>query len=171
MHKHKKAKKITGTGGAGKEVVMGILSRGSGKNKSRVVKAKRVTDTTQETLHAKIKAAVETGSTIYTDAHGGYHGLAKEYVHAVVDHAVEYVHDKVHTNGMENFWSLLKRAIKGTYVSDTPPHLDRCIGEQVFRFNQREHDDGGRFRMVVSQVNGKRLTYDELTGHADAKAT
>lgn len=171
MHKARKKKKITGTGGAGKEVVIGILSRGNGKNKSRVVKAKRVTDTTQETLQAEIKTAVETGSTIYTDAHGGYHGLAMEYVHEVVDHAVEYVRDKVHTNGMENFWSLLKRAIKGTYVSVTPPHLDRYIDEQVFRFNERDTDDGGRFRMVVSGVKGKRLTYSELVGRTEAKAT
>jgi hypothetical protein len=87
MHKHKREEKIKGTGASGKAIVMGILSRGSGTNKSRVIKAKRITDTTKETLHAKIKAAVETGSTIYTDSHGGYGGLANEYVHEVVNHA------------------------------------------------------------------------------------
>lgn len=170
MHKHKREKKITGTGASGKQVAMGILSRGSGKNKSRVVKAKRIVDVTKETLHAEIKAAVETGSTIYTDSHSGYGGLAEEYVHEVVNHAIEYVRDKVHTNGMENFWSLLKRSIKGTYVSVMPPHLDRYVDEQAFRFNQREFGDGERFRMVVSAVEGKRLTYRELIGRDDAEA-
>ena len=170
MHKDKREKKITGTGASGKQVVMGILSRGSGKNKSRVLKAKRITDTTKETLHAEIKAAVATGATIYTDSHSGYGGLAEEYVHEVVNHAVEYVRDHVHTNGMENFWSLLKRSIKGTYVSVMPPHLDRYVDEQAFRFNERDKDDGGRFRMVVSAVEGKRLTYRELVGRSAAEA-
>ena len=150
---------------------MGVLSRGSGTNKSWVIKAKRITDTTKETLHAEIKAAVETGSTIYTDSHGGYGGLASEYVHEVVNHAEEYVRGKVHTNGMENFWSLLKRAIKGTYVSVMAPHLDRYIDEQSFRFNERDTDDGSRFRIVLQSVPGKRLTYSELTGHDTAEAT
>jgi transposase-like protein len=171
MHKHKREEKIKGTGASGKAIVMGILSRGSGTNKSRVIKAKRITDTTKETLHAEIKAAVETGSTIYTDSHGGYGGLASEYVHEVVNHAEEYVRGKVHTNGMENFWSLLKRAIKGTYVSVTPPHLDAYIDEQSFRFNERDKDDGNRFRIVLKSVTGKRLTYSELTGHDTAKET
>lgn len=173
MHKHKRAKKITGTGGAGKEAVMGVLSRGNGKNKSRVVKAKRVADTTKTTLHAEIKTAVETGSTIYTDAHSGYGGLATEYVHEVVNHAAEYVRGKVHTNGMENFWSLLKRSLKGTYVSVMPVHLDRYVDEQAFRFNEREFDDSSRFRKVISSVTGKRLTYSGLTGHdaGEAKAS
>jgi len=169
MHKHKREKKITGTGASGKTVVMGILSRGSGKNKSRILKAKTIADTTKETLHAEIKAAVATGATIYTDSHSGYGGLAEEYVHEVVNHAMEYVRDKVHVNGMENFWSLLKRAIKGTYVSVTPPHLDAYIDEQAFRFNEREMDDGDRFRMVVSAVKGKRLTYRELIGRNAAE--
>jgi hypothetical protein len=165
MHKHKREEKIKGTGASGKAIVMGVLSRGAGTNKSRVIKAKRITDTTKETLHAEIKAAVETGSTIYTDSHGGYGGLANEYVHEVVNHAEEYVRGKVHTNGMENFWSLLKRAIKGTYVSVMPPHLDRYIDEQSFRFNERDKDDGNRFRIVLESVTGKRLTYNELIGH------
>ena len=170
MHKDKKKKKITGTGGADKEIVMGVLSRGSGKNPSRVIKAKRIVDTTSETLHAEIKKAVETGTTIYTDTHSGYGGLEKDYLHEVVNHAIEYVRDKVHTNGMENFWSLLKRSIKGTYVSVTPPHLDRYVDEQAFRFNERKKDDGTRFRVVVSSVMGKRLTYSELIGHDTAEA-
>ena len=171
MHKHKREEKIKGTGASGKTIVMGILSRGPGTNKSRVVKAKRIADTTTETLHAEIKVSVETGSTIYTDSHRGYGGLASEYVHEVVNHAEEYVRGKVHTNGMDNFWSLLKRAIKGTYVSVMPPHLDRYIDEQSFRFNERDKDDGNRFRIVLKSVTGKRLTYSELTGHDTAEAT
>ena len=171
MHKHKREEKIKGTGASGKAIVMGILSRGSGTNKSRVVKAKRITDTTKETLHTEIKAAVETGSTICTDSHGGYGGLASEYVHEVVNHAEEYVRGKVHTNGMENFWSRLKRAIKGTYVSVMPPHLDRYIDEQSFRFNGRDKDDGSLFQIVLKSVTGRRLTYCELTGHDTAEAT
>ena len=171
MHKHKREEKIKGTGASGKAIVMGILSRGSGTNKSRVVKAKRITDTTKETLHTEIKAAVETASTIYTDSHGGYGGLASEYVHEVVNHAEEYVRGKVHTNGMENFWSRLKRAIKGTYVSVMPPHLDRYIDEQSFRFNGRDKDDGSLFQIVLKSVTGRRLTYCELTGHDTAEAT
>jgi len=107
MHKrkHEREEKIKGTGASGKAIVIGILSRGSGTNKSRVIRARRITDTTKETLHAEIDAAVETGSTVYTDLHGGYGGLAPENVHEVVNHAEEFVRRKVHTNGMENFWA------------------------------------------------------------------
>lgn len=167
MHKSVKEKKIFGRGaaGSGKAVVMGVLSRGAGTNKSRIVSARRVKDTTGEVLKAEIKKAVETGTKIYTDAHGGYRGLAETYIHAIVDHAVEYVRGRVHTNGMENFWSLLKRSIKGTYISVLPPHLDRYVDEQVFRFNERSESDSNRFRKLVGMLAGKRLTYDELTGH------
>ncbi len=166
MHKDRKEKQITGSGSAGKEVVMGVLSRGSGTNPSRIVKAKRVANSNKETLQAEVKAAVKAGTKIYTDSHGGYTGLNAEYVHEVVDHAVEYVKGSVHTNGIENCWSLLKRTIKGTYVSVLPPHLDRYIDEQAFRFNERKNNDSARFKAVLSSVTGKRLTYDELTGHA-----
>jgi hypothetical protein len=84
----------------------------------------------------------------------------------MVDHAVEYVRGKVHTNGIENFWSLLKRSVKGTYVSVEPFHLFRYLDEQVFRFNERDDDDYGRFRNVLSSVSGKRLTYGQLIGNA-----
>jgi hypothetical protein len=91
--------------------------------------------------------------------------LEESYLHEGVNHAIEYVRDKVHVNGMENFWSLLKRSIKGTYISVAPPHLDRYVNEQAFRFNERRKDDSHRFSKVVSLVVGKRLTYGELTGH------
>src|SRR2546427_355338 len=95
---------------------------------------------------------------------GGYRALGVDYFHSVIDHAVAYAEGNVHTNGIENFWSLLKRTIKGTYVSVEPFHLGRYLDEQTFRFNEREHNDGFRFRMVASSVGGKRLTYAELTG-------
>ncbi len=163
MHKHKREEKITGSGSVGKAVVMGILRRGSETAKSKV-KAKRIHRPTKETLHKEVKKSVELGSRLFTDAHAGYQGLEAEYLHEVVDHAVEYVRDHVHTNGMENFWSLLKRTIKGTYVSVDPHHLDRYLDEQVFRFNERDKNDGRRFSEVLSSVTGKRLTYSELTG-------
>lgn len=170
MHKAARKRKIPGSGVAGKAVVMGVLSRGAGTNPSRMVVAKHLPDATKARLQAEVRAAVAEGTKIYTDSHAGYHGLASDYVHEVVDHAVEYVRGRVHTNGMENFWSLLKRAIKGTYVSVTPPHLGKYIDEQAFRFNERDKDDNKRFKAVVSSVTGKRLTYNELIGHTAEEA-
>ena len=93
-----------------------------------------------------------------------YIGLGNAYDHQTIDHAIEFVRENVHTNNVENFWSLLKRTLKGTYVSVDPVHLDAYLDEQAFRFNEREHNDGTRFRKVVSSVAGRRLTYAELTG-------
>src|SRR5207249_3890437 len=107
---------------------------------------------------------VAPGAELFTDAHGGYHGLDAAYLHAIIDHAVAYAEGKVHTNGMENFWSLLKRAINGTYVSIEPFHLDAYLDEQAFRFNARTDNDNGRFNQTLSGIAGKRLTYDALTG-------
>jgi len=162
MHQAKRAKVITGTGGADKAMVMGILRRGGEGQPSRV-KAGMVQDRSGETLKGAIKSAVEPGQKVYTDALPAYRGLSAEYVHEVIDHAVEYVRDHIHTNGIENFWSLLKRTIKGTYVSVEPFHLDAYVTEQTFRFNERKKNDGGRFRDVLSAVAGKRITYKELT--------
>ena len=100
-----------------------------------------------------------------TDAHRGYLGLEDDYVHAIVDHAIEHVtHTVVHTNVLENYWSLLKRTIKGTYVAIDAPHLEAYIDEQTFRFNHRKDNDGGRFETAVKNVNGKRITFKELIG-------
>jgi hypothetical protein len=94
-----------------------------------------------------------------------YEGLGSDYAHQVVDHAIEYVSDRIHTNGLENFWSLLKRGINGTYVSVEPFHLFRYLDEQSFRYNNRKNlDDAGRFSLALSNVAGKRLTYAEVTG-------
>jgi hypothetical protein len=97
-----------------------------------------------------------------------YDGLDKEYAHQVIDHAVEYVRGNVHTNGCENFWTLLKRGINGTYVSVEPFHLFRYVDEQAFRFNNRkdEQGDAGRFAKACSQAAGRRLTWKDVTGQA-----
>jgi hypothetical protein len=109
---------------------------------------------------------VEPGSSVYTDALKSYLGLSDVYTHEVVDHAIEFVRGNAHTNNLENFWSLLKRTLKGIYVSVDPIHLGRYLDEQSFRFDERRDNDGGPFRKVVSSVTGKRLTYDELIGNA-----
>ncbi len=167
MHQAIREKKITGTGGAGKAVVMGVLRRGSESEHSKVI-ARHVPDTTAATLHSAVKATVEAGSELFTDTHGGYRGLSASYVHQTVDHSIEYVRGNVHTNGLENFWSLFKRALKGTYVSVEPFHLDGYVVEQTFRFNERKLKDGGRFRKVLGAVAGKRITYKGLTAHGVA---
>jgi transposase-like protein len=168
MHKHKKAQKITGTGGAGKELVVGLLDRETGK-----VRVRHVADRKKGTLQQHVKAHVATGAELYTDELASYTGLDKEYVHNVINHAEEYVRGNVHTNGIENFWSLLKRAIRGTYVSVEPFHLFRYLDEEAFRFNERKDEDGdrGRFITACRALFGKRLMYKQLTGKMPALAT
>lgn len=165
MHKDRREKAIKGTGGAGKTIVMGILERKGEECKTSRVRARVIENTRKAVLHAEVRAVVAKGSHLYTDAAAGYRGLTDDYEHEVVDHAVEYVRGQVHTNGLENFWSLLKRSLKGTYVSVEPFHLFRYLDEQVFRFNARKDDDFGRFSAVLSWVSGLRLTYSELIGH------
>lgn len=163
MHKHKRERAIKGTGGAGKAVVMGILQRATEGRPSRV-RAKMIRHADHCTLQSEIRANVESKSAVYTDGWAAYRGLTKDYVHATVDHAVEYVNGVVHTNGIENFWSLLKRTIKGTYVSVEPFHLGRYLDEQAFRFNLRTGSDAERFKSALGSITGKRLTYRELIG-------
>ena len=107
---------------------------------------------------------MKSGSEVFTDELASYLGLDKDYVHQFVNHAEEYVRGNVHTNGMENFWSLLKRGLKGTYVSVEPYHLFRYLDEQAFRFNERKKTDAERFADTLSTVSGKRLMYKELIG-------
>jgi len=115
----------------------------------------------------KSKKHVAAGSAIYSDALMSYQDLKPTFAHQVIDHAESYVDGQVHTNGLENFWSLLKRGLKGTYVSVEPFHLFRYLDEQVFRYNFRElAHDGLRFEHVASHILGKRLTYAEVTGKA-----
>jgi transposase-like protein len=164
MSSSRRAKTITGSGVSGKEVVMGVLRRGNETEPSKVT-AEHVKNRKKGTVQAAIRKVAEKGAAVFTDALRSYDGLDSDYIHQVVDHAVEYVRDNVHTNGMENFWSLFKRALKGTYVSVEPTHLDAYVVEQTFRFNERKDKDGDRFRTVLGQVTGKRITYKELIGH------
>jgi transposase-like protein len=157
MHAASKARRITGTGGKDKTPVIGILERG-GKVRTSVVPSRK-----RKALQAEVRKHVEAGSALYTDALKSYEGL-DEFQHQVVDHAVQYVDGKIHTNGLENFWSLLKRGINGTYVSVEPFHLFRYLDEQAYRFNNRKMNDGERFDIAVRQIVGKRVTWDQLTG-------
>lgn len=161
MHLKDRERKISGTGGAGKAVVMGLLER---HGEGSTVRTKVIFNRTRETLQSEVRNNVESGAELMTDAYKSYMGLDAEYVHQFTNHAEEYVRGNVHTNGIENFWSLLKRGIKGTYVSVEPFHLFRYLDEQAFRFNARKGKDADRFLQTVKQVAGKRLTYEELTG-------
>jgi transposase-like protein len=159
MHISKRERRITGTGGKDKTAVIGLLERG-GNVRTAIISSRK-----KAVLHAEVQKHVEAGAALYTDALMSYNGLGSEYAHAVVDHAIEYVNGRVHTNGLENFWSLLKRGISGTYVSVEPFHLFRYLDEQSFRYNNRKNmNDADRFSAVLSQVTGKRLTYAEVTG-------
>lgn len=158
MHADKRKKKIKGTGGSGKSIVIGMLER-----QGRIA-AKAIRNTKRETLHQEIKDHVNPGSTVYTDDWRGYRKLPKDYEHQVINHAQSYVRGQVHTNTIENFWSLLKRTIKGTYVSVEPFHLFRYLDEQVFRFNTRKGNDASRFHEAIQEIIGKRLTYAHLLG-------
>ena len=142
---------------------MGILQRGD-DDKSSQVRAMVVAGNSGKILDPEVRANVEAGANVFTDALGAYTKLRDEYEHEVIDHAVSYAEGKVHTNGLENFWSLLKRSIKGTYVSIEPFHLFRYLDEQSFRYNNREDTDRGRFLNAAMSVLGKRLTYTQLTG-------
>jgi transposase-like protein len=149
------------TGGAtGKTIVLGMLDRDE---------RKVVPDVKRETLQTQILNNVKFGSPVYTDDAVPYDKLKWRYIHETVNHAETYVKGRVHTNSLENFWSLLKRNLKGTYVAVEPFHLERYVDEQVFRFNNRATkdnplNDSDRFLLALSQVAGKRLTFAELTG-------
>jgi len=166
MHKDKRAEKIHGTGGMGKTAVMGLLERHGPDNDGSRVRTKVVADRRRGTLSTEVRQRVTAGSEVFTDALKSYNDLSDEYIHQVIDHAEEYVRGQVHTNGIENFWSLLKRAIKGTYVNVEPFHLFRYLDEESFRYNTRHTDDATRFTKVAKGVTGKRLTYAQLTGGA-----
>jgi transposase-like protein len=169
MHAAIRARKITGTGGKDKTAVMGILER-SRDGKNSTVRTKVVPNRKKKALQSEVRKHVEAGSALYTDALQSYNGL-DEFQHQVVDHAVQYVDGRVHTNGLENFWSLLKRGLNGTYVSVEPFHLFRYLDEQAYRFNNRKMTDAERFDMCVKGIVGKRLTFDQLTGKTPDYAT
>ena len=153
------------TGGFGKVAVFGLLER-HGSGKTSKVRTKVIGKFDARAMKSEISAHVEKGSTVYTDEHGGYSTLGEngDFVHDFVRHAETYVRGAVHTNGIENFWSLLKRSIGGTYVSVEPFHMFRYLDEQSFRFNERYGNDCDRFLSAMSGVMDKRLTYKVLTG-------
>lgn len=164
MHKAKRGRVIRGRGAVGKTPVHGILERTSDDKPSRVRATVVRGETDGGAMMLDIRRKVRIGATVYTDESRDYSGLCRSHVHAAVDHSREYVNGAIHTNGMENFWSLLKRSLGGTYVAVAPFHLNRYVSEQVFRFNERRMNDAGRFELAMRNVPGKRLTYRALTG-------
>ena len=147
----------------GKTVVLGLLERG-GQVRAQVVPDRRLAH-----VQKFVRQNAEKGATLHTDEFENYKHFADEYEHKVVNHLEKYVDGKVHTQGMENFWSLLKRGLNGTYVAVEPFHLFRYVDEQVFRFNNRATKDNplkdaDRFQLALSQIVGKRLTFAEVTG-------
>ena len=157
--------------GYNKAIVMGMRDR-----ETRQVRAKVIPNTRRDTLQNEILEHVSKKSTVYTDQAQGYYDLEEyDFIHETVNHLAEFVRGQVHTQGIENFWSLLKRGLKGTYVAVEPFHLDRYVTEQVFRYNNRATKDNpltdaDRFTLAASQISGKRLTYAELTGEVGETA-
>jgi transposase-like protein len=172
MHADKRNARYRALSARAKTPVMGMLDR-----ELRKVRATVVPDVKRATLQTQILDAIEKKSTIYSDASTGYERLGEQdFIHQTVNHIGEYVRGEVHTQGIDNFWSLLKRGLRGTYVAVEPFHLDRYVTEQVFRYNNRATkenplDDQDRFMLAVSQIAGKRLTYAELTGKVEARPT
>jgi transposase-like protein len=165
MHKAKRERVITGTGGKDKAMVLGMVERG-GKVRTMVVENRR-----KHALQANVRDHVEAGSAIFSDELKSYSGLTADYQHAVINHAVEHANGNVHTNTMENFWSLLKRGLHGTYISVEPFHLFRYLDEQAFRYNHRRNmTDADRLSLLCTKVAGRRLTWDKLTAQDDCPA-
>jgi transposase-like protein len=173
MHKSRRAQFAAQEGyvggSTGKTIVQGILDRNL-----RKVRATIVPNVTRETLQNSILKNVKFGSTVYTDSAVAYDsGMQRRFIHDVVNKTETYVRGQVHVNGMENFWSLLKRSLRGTYVAVEPFHLSRYVDEQVFRYNHRKDgdrklNDSDRLATVMANVLGRRLTYSDLTGKSDS---
>lgn len=165
MHTDRRLRMQTAQKGNQKAIVMGMLDR-----ESRQVRASVIPNVKRETLQGEILRQIQKGSAVYTDGYPPYDTLAaREFIHETVNHVQEYVRGQVHTQGIENFWSLLKRTLNGTYIAVEPFHLDRYVSEQVFRYNTRATKgnpltDADRFSLLLSQISGRRLTYAEVTG-------
>jgi transposase-like protein len=163
-NKHAQFRRPLGRGPTpGKVAVMGLLER-HGEVRARVVSTRH-----KPVLQAEIHRNVAHGSTVYTDELKSYQGLDEDYTHEVINHSEEYVRGHVHTNGIENFWSLFKRVIYGTHHSVEPFHLDRYLSENIQRFNTRNFRDDVRFTGTAANVIGRRITYKELTGKVGLK--
>jgi transposase-like protein len=167
MHKERRSRLKHYGRAADKSIVMGILERG-GK-----VHAKVVPTAKKEVVQAEVRGRVHIGANHYTDDAPAYYGLKDEYAHQIINHLEKYVDRRVSTNGIENFWSLLKRGLNGTYIAVEPFHLFRYVDEQVFRYNSRKDSSGAkmkdaeRFNLALSQIAGKRLTFKEVTGKVE----
>lgn len=167
MHKDRK-ERVFGKkyvhGPVGKVAIQGLLDR-HGEVRARVVG-----NVNHEDLRAGVRQHVNLGTKIYSDEIAAYRSLPNEgFEHEFVHHAEKYVDGKIHTNGLENFWSLLKRGLKGTYVSVEPFHLFRYVDEQSFRYNNRKETATERFVEAMANVGGKRLTWEQLTGKRNAE--
>jgi transposase-like protein len=164
MHIGKKERVIKHPGRSGKVAVMGLLDRhGNGGLGPSQMRVKIVPNIQRRSLAPIVQENIEHGAAIYTDELHSYDRLSADYIHRVINHAERYVDGFIHTNGCENFWSLLKRTLKGTYVSVEPFHLFRYLDEQCFRFNKRKLSDFARFALTAGAVIGKRLTFAQLT--------
>jgi transposase-like protein len=162
-----KREKMKGRTWHGKVAVMGLLERNAEKGKSRV-RTSVVRNVRRSQLHPELDKHLNDGkeTTVFTDSLRSYDDLRNWYTHHVINHAERYAMGVVHTNGMENYWALLKRSITGTYVSVEPFHLFRYLDEQSFRFNNRSTKDFDRFKLALRQIAGRRVTYEALTGEA-----
>jgi transposase-like protein len=173
MNRSQRKRNLAGAGfknaWAGKVAVMGLLERHSSKGHS-TVRTQTLDTIRTYRLNQQVSKNVEDGATVYTDALASYRPLSLYYEHKIIDHAEKYVDGQIHTNGLENYWSLLKRTIRGTYVSVEPFHLFRYLDEQAFRFNERKDGDGSRFATVLAQVTGKRVTFEQLIGESKKEA-
>src|SRR5208282_3618982 len=157
-NKHLSKRLHRGTGNAGKAIVFGLLARHG------EVRAKSVPNERAETLQSVIRENVASGEVLYTDQASSFHGVQRDYAHDVINHAEEFVRGRVHTNGIENFWSNFKRRIYGTHHFVMPWQLDRYLDDATFRYNNRKMTDGARFALACRQADGRRLTWKELTG-------
>jgi transposase-like protein len=167
MHAAKRERVIRGRGAVGKTIVHGLLERGTEDDPSQV-RAQVIPNCEQVTLMGELLRHVERDTVVCTDSSESYANIADRYIHRFVNHSVQYVMGRVHTNGLENFWSLVKRMIRGTYVNVAPFHLDRYLDEECWRFNKRKLNDGSRFNTVMRGVVGRRITYRVLCAIDDA---
>ena len=160
MHSVERKRRVKKAGSpAHKSAVLGMVQR-RGKVRAQVVLSRDA-----ETIRNFVTSNAEPGSELMTDEWRGYHNLHDQYKHQVINHSIEYVKENIHTNSIENFWSLLKRTIKGTYVSVSPEHLQKYVEEQAFRYNERHGNDQERFVSLLELISGKRLTYQQLIGY------
>lgn len=165
MHAKRRKEFGSAAGGAGKAIVMGVLER-RGDVRAKVIRSNK-----SGFLKSVVRANVKKGSHLFTDDNKSYRSLHPEYKHQFVNHKIQYVRDIVHTNGLENFWSLFKRCIKGTHISIEPFHLQAYLDSEVFRFNHRKTDDKERFNASAPGMIGRRLTYKALIGASEGDTT